>query len=49
MDVLAPKIKPELLQELAKLVEKPEDLFGPSGLFQEIKKSLVQQLLEVEM
>jgi putative transposase len=49
MDVLAPKIKPELLRELAKLVEKPEDLFGPSGLFQEIKKSLVEQLLEVEM
>lgn len=49
MNLLAPKIKPELLQELAKLVEKPEDLFGPSGLFQEIKKSLVEQLLEIEM
>lgn len=49
MNVLAPKIKPELLRELAKLVEKPEDLFGPSGLFQEIKKSLVEQLLEIEM
>ena len=49
MNVLAPRIKPELLRELAKLVEKPEDLFGPAGLFQEIKKSLVEQLLEVEM
>lgn len=49
MDVLAPKIRPELLRELAKLVQKPEDLFGPTGLFQEIKKSLVEQLLEVEM
>ena len=49
MDLLAPKIKPELLRELAKLVQKPEDLFGPSGLFQEIKKSLVEQLLEAEM
>jgi len=49
MNLLAPKIKPELLRELAKLVEKPEDLFGPSGLFQEIKKCLVEQLLEVEM
>lgn len=49
MDVLAPKIKPELLRELAKLAQKPEDLFGASGLFQEIKKALVEQLLEVEM
>ena len=49
MDLLAPKIKPELLRELAKLAQKPEDLFGPFGLFQEIKKSLVEQLLEVEM
>ena len=49
MNLLAPRIKPELLRELAKLVEKPEDLFGPTGLFQEIKKSLVEQLLEVEM
>ena len=49
MNLLAPKVKPELLRELAKLVDKPEDLFGPTGLFQEIKKSLVEQLLEVEM
>jgi putative transposase len=49
MNVLAPKIKPELLRELAKLVEKPEDLFGPEGLFQELKKSLVEGLLEAEM
>src|SRR3972149_7818975 len=49
MNSLAPKVKPELLRELAKLVDKPEDLFGPTGLFQEIKKSLVEQLLEVEM
>ena len=49
MNVLAPKIKPELLRELLKLVEKPEDLFGPSGIFQELKRSLVEQLLEVEM
>jgi putative transposase len=49
MDVLAPKIKPELVRELMKLAQKPEDLFGPSGLLQEIKKSLVEQLLEVEM
>ena len=34
MNVVAPKIKSELLRELAKLVDKPEDLFGPSGLFQ---------------
>jgi len=49
MDLLAPKIKPELLRELAKLAQKPEELFGPSGLLHEIKKALVEQLLEVEM
>lgn len=49
MNVLSPKVKPELLRELAKLVDKPEDLFGPTGLFQEIKKSLVEQLLDMEM
>ncbi len=49
MNVLAPKIKSELLRELTKLVTKPEDLFGPEGLLQEIKKSLVEQLLEVEI
>lgn len=49
MNVLAPKIKPELVRELAKLIDKPEDLFGPEGLFQELKKTLVEQLLEAEM
>ena len=49
MDVLAPKIKPELVQELLKLAQKPADLFGPSGLLQELKKSLVERVLEVEM
>lgn len=49
MNVLSPKIRPELVRELAKLVGKPEDLFGPEGLFQEVKKALVEQLLEAEM
>lgn len=49
MNLLGPKIKPELLREFAKLVQKPEDLFGPEGLFQQLKQSLVEQLLEVEM
>src|SRR5271155_677154 len=49
MDVLAPKIKPELVQELLKLAQKPADLFGPSGLLQELKKALVEEVLEVEM
>src|SRR5580658_3209546 len=49
MNILGPKIKPELAAELIKLVKTPEDLFGPSGLLQEIKKSLMEKLLEVEM
>jgi len=49
MNILGPKIKPELAAELIKLVKNPEDLFGPSGLLQEIKKSLMEKLLEVEM
>jgi putative transposase len=49
MNLLGPKIKPELTAELVKLVKNPEDLFGPSGLLQEIKKSLMERLLEVEM
>jgi putative transposase len=49
MNVLAPKIRPELAAELARLVQRPEDLFGPTGLIQEIKKSLMERLLEAEM
>ena len=49
MNVVAPKIKPELVRELAKLVDKPEELFGPTGIFQELKKALVEQLLEAEL
>jgi putative transposase len=49
MNILGPKIRPELAAELAKLVKSPEDLFGPTGLFQEIKKSLMETLLETEM
>jgi putative transposase len=49
MNVLGPKIRPELAAELARLVKRPEDLFGPSGIFQEIKKSLMECLLEEEM
>ena len=46
MNILGPKIRPELAAELAKLVKSPEDLFGPSGLFQEIKKSLMETMLD---
>lgn len=49
MNVLAPKIKPEIAAALAELVKRPEDLFGPDGLFQELKRSLVERLLEAEM
>jgi putative transposase len=49
MNLLAPKINQDLLRELAKLVQKPEDLFGPKGILEEIKRALVEQMLETEM
>ena len=49
MSVIAPKIKPELAAELVKLAQQGGDLWGPNGLFQELKKAMVDQLLEAEM
>src|SRR5579863_4864249 len=42
-------LKPELVAELRRLVRKPEDLFGPSGIFHQIKGALMERLLEEEM
>ena len=45
MSVIAPKIKPELAAELVKLAQQGGDLWGPNGLFQELKKAMVDQML----
>src|SRR5487761_2361153 len=49
MSVIAPKIKPELAAELVKLARQGGDLWGPEGLFQQLKKAMVDQMLEAEM
>jgi putative transposase len=49
MDPLAPVIKPELLEELLKLAKDPKALFGPGGIFQQLKGALMERMLEAEM
>jgi putative transposase len=49
MDSTAVTLKPELVEELRKLVKRPEDLFGPSGLFHQLKGALMERLLDEEM
>jgi transposase-like protein len=41
--------KDELLDELLKGYEKPEDLLGENGIFQELKKALVEKALGAEL
>ena len=42
-------IKDELLDELMKGLEKPEDLLGDKGLLQELKKALIEKALGAEL
>lgn len=42
-------IKPELLEQLLKSVEKPEELLGPDGLLHQLKGALMERILEAEM
>lgn len=42
-------IKKELLDELLKNYEKPEDLLGEGGLLKELKKALIERALEGEL
>jgi putative transposase len=42
-------IKKELLEELLKSVQKPEELLGPDGLLHQLKGALMERLLEAEM
>ena len=49
MDTMSGTLKSELIEELRKLVKKPEDLFGPGGVMQQLKGALMERLLEEEM
>ena len=42
-------IKDELLDELLADYEKPEDLLGKDGVFQELKKRLLERTLGAEL
>src|SRR5262245_34220440 len=42
-------VSQDLLNELLKRVDKPEDLLGPDGLLHQLKGALMQRLLEAEM
>lgn len=49
MDQTKASINQDLLEELLKRVEKPEDLLGPNGLLHQLKGALMQRMLEGEM
>ena len=42
-------IKDELLEQLLEGYQKPEDLLGEDGIFQELKKALVEKALGAEL
>lgn len=42
-------IRPELLDELLKECENPEDLLGQNGLLKSLTKGLIERMLEAEM
>jgi putative transposase len=44
-----PLIRPELLDELLKDDQKPEDLLGQDGLLQQLTKALVERALDGEL
>ena len=44
-----PSIRPELLDELLKDHQKPEDLLGQDGLLQQLTKALVEGALDGEL
>ena len=48
-DSTAVTLKPELVEELLKAVKSPGDLFGPQGLFHQLKASLMERMLEAEL
>lgn len=42
-------IRKEILDELLKNYKNPEDLFGEGGLLKELKKALIEKVLEGEL
>lgn len=48
-DLIMPPIRPELLDELLKDYQKPEDLLGEDGLLQQLTKALVERALTGEL
>jgi putative transposase len=49
VDRTSTSIKTELLEELLKTVQKPEELLGPNGLLHQLKGALMERILEAEM
>jgi putative transposase len=49
MDRTSAAIKTELLEQLLKSVEKPEELLGPDGLLHQLKGALMERMLEAEL
>jgi putative transposase len=43
------RFNPELIDELIKNYEKPEDLFGKDGIFKELQKTLLERILSSEL
>jgi putative transposase len=48
-DSTAVTLKPELVEELLKLIRDPKDLFGPEGLFYRLKGALMERMLDEEL
>ena len=48
-DSTAVTLKAELVEELMKAVKSPQELFGPAGLFHQIKAALMERMLEAEL
>ena len=46
---MKPKITDELLDELLKNYSQPGDLLGPDGLLTELKKRLINRVLDSEL
>src|SRR2546423_6827259 len=40
---------PELLDQLLASYQRPEDMFGPGGIFDELKKALAERALRAEL
>jgi putative transposase len=48
-DSTAVTLKAELVEELMKAVRSPQELFGPEGLFHQLKAALMERMLEAEL